>query len=100
MKKLRRKAMMAENSRFSSSLLVLIFLLTVPQFAQGQVQDSLAINKKRLRFLVIGGSVAYGTTLVALDQLWYKNSERQPFQFFNDNAEWKQVDKLGHFYSA
>ena len=24
----------------------------------------------------------------------------QRFQFFNDGAQWKQVDKAGHFYSA
>ena len=22
------------------------------------------------------------------------------FDFFNDNGEWKQVDKIGHFYST
>ena len=29
-----------------------------------------------------------------------EDSRKQPFQFFNDNAEWKQVDKIGHFYST
>ena len=68
--------------------------------AQAQHTDSLQINKKKLtRFIAISGS-AYTVTLVGLSELWYKDSERQSFRFFNDNAEWKQVDKLGHFYSG
>jgi hypothetical protein len=37
---------------------------------------------------------------VALQKLWYSVTPHQDFRFFNDNAEWKQVDKLGHLYSA
>ncbi len=62
-----------------------------------QAQDS---TQFKLKPLVIAGSSAYLISLVALNQLWYADFERQPFQFFNDNAEWKQIDKLGHFYSA
>jgi hypothetical protein len=32
--------------------------------------------------------------------LWYSGDDRTSFHFFNDNAEWKQVDKFGHFYTA
>jgi uncharacterized protein YfiM (DUF2279 family) len=32
--------------------------------------------------------------------VWYEGSERQSFRFFNDNAEWKQLDKAGHFYAS
>lgn len=58
------------------------------------------INKKRLRTVIVSTSVAYGLTLVGLNQLWYQDSEKQSFKFFNDLAEWKQVDKLGHLYST
>jgi len=50
--------------------------------------------------MVVAGAVGYGVTLYALNQLWYKDGEQQSFQFFNDNSEWKQIDKLGHFYSS
>jgi hypothetical protein len=67
-------------------------------------QDSLvyhkSVNQKRLKTLIVAGGVGYGLTLYGLNELWYKDSERQSFQFFNDASEWKQVDKLGHFYSA
>src|SRR5688572_24045866 len=72
-------------------------------FVSVQSQDSLetkSLNKKRLRTVVIGSGIIYGAAIVGLSELWYKNSEQQSFRFFNDNAEWKQVDKLGHFYGS
>jgi hypothetical protein len=79
---------------------LLIILLATPGLS-AQAQDSTQhINKKRLRTFVIASGAAYTVTLVGLNQLWYSDAEKQAFHFFNDNAEWKQVDKLGHFYSA
>src|SRR5690606_33891044 len=78
-----------------------LLLLFLPLALQGQPKDSALHNTNRkLRTWTVGAAVVYGTALVGLNQLWYKNSERTSFHFFNDNAEWKQVDKLGHFYSA
>ena len=62
--------------------------------------DSSHLNHKRLRSVVVGTSAAYATGLLALNHVWYKDTERQSFRFFNDNAEWKQLDKFGHFYSS
>lgn len=39
-------------------------------------------------------------TLVGLNELWYKDYPRSSFHFFNDNAEWLQMDKFGHVYAA
>ena len=84
----------------AASKWILAFVL-LPALAVGQVQDSLyAINKKRVRVLTIGGTVAYGATLAGLSHLWYADSESQSFRFFNDNAEWNQIDKAGHFFSS
>ncbi len=65
-------------------------------------QDTLAttLNRARLRTVVIGSGTIYATTLTGLNFLWYADTPRTSFQFFNDNAEWKQVDKVGHFYTA
>jgi len=68
--------------------------------AFGQQRDSLSVNKKRLTNFIVISAAAYTVTLVGLSELWYKDSEQQSFRFFNDNAEWKQVDKLGHFYAG
>jgi len=80
----------------------LIFLLvTVPLLVSGQPGDSSnQVNTKRLGRLVIGSTAVYGIALVGLNELWYDDSGKQSFQFFNDNAEWKQVDKAGHFFSS
>lgn len=97
---------MAIKNRLSGYrvLCVLAILLTLvlvfpckSSFAQHS--DSLT-DKKKLRAFIIASGVAYGGTLIGLNQLWYKNADHQSFRFFNDNAEWKQVDKAGHFYSS
>jgi hypothetical protein len=79
----------------------LTILFVLPLLASGQTSDtSQHVNKKRLNTLIIGSTVVYGVTLAGLNELWYEDSPKESFHFFNDNAEWKQVDKIGHFYSA
>lgn len=84
---------------------LILFWLAAPASAQDSTQTASRItspeaNKKRLRTLLIGGGSAYAATLAGLNFLWYADSPRGPFRFFNDNAEWKQVDKVGHAYTA
>jgi hypothetical protein len=79
----------------------IVIIIVIPSFVFAQpLQDSVVVNKKRLSTFIIGSGIAYGATLVGLNELWYKDSQRQSFQFFNDNAEWKQIDKIGHVYSS
>jgi uncharacterized protein YfiM (DUF2279 family) len=61
-------------------------------------QDS--ITRKRLTTVAVSSAVILPTTYFGLYHLWYKNSPHQSFTFFNDNREWKQVDKAGHFISS
>lgn len=79
---------------------MICLLAIAAHFAYGQADTAQQTHTKRLRGMVIGSSVAYATALAGLHTLWYKDAERQSFRFFNDNAEWKQVDKIGHFYAA
>ena len=67
-----------------------------------QQADSLSqtINPKRLKNLAIGGAAGYSALLIGLNQIWYKDFERGSFHFFNDNTQWKQMDKVGHLYST
>lgn len=44
--------------------------------------------------------MAYSTTMIGLYSAWYKDYPQSGFHSFNDWPEWKQVDKVGHFYSA
>ena len=79
----------------------LLFLLLLPLAIFGQSDSSQnAVNEKGLRVATIATGAAYAGSLVILNRVWYEGNERQSFRFFNDNPEWKQVDKLGHFYSS
>ncbi|RAV99195.1 DUF2279 domain-containing protein [Pseudochryseolinea flava] len=84
----------------SKSFILSLILFSSFALTAQPVDTASHVNKKRLKRLVWTSSAAYGVTLVGLHQLWYKNAEQQSFQFFNDNPEWKQVDKLGHFFST
>ncbi len=59
-----------------------------------EISDSL--NKKRLYSVsgvTIIGSIS---SLVLLNETWYKNYPRSSFHSFNDKKEWLQMDKAGH----
>jgi hypothetical protein len=64
-----------------------------------QAQDSIA-NKKRLNIVRYNALGAYTVGMIGLNEVWYSQSPRTSFHFFNDAAQWKQMDKLGHSYSA
>ncbi len=53
-------------------------------------------NKKRITTVAAGEAVLYGTSLVGLNELWYKGYPRSSFHTFDDNKEWLQMDKAGH----
>lgn len=85
---------MSALKRYPLVMLLLLLALT------SSAQDSVKFSKKRANLLLIASSAAYTGSMVALNQTWYSQYDRQSFQFFNDSREWKQVDKVGHGFSA
>lgn len=81
-------------------VMVLLWSFTIQCVAQEADSSHTKPDQKKLRSFIIIGSTGYAAALVGLDQLWYKEAGRQPFTFFNDSRQWKQVDKAGHFFSA
>lgn len=89
-----------------SALWVLLF------FGKVAAQDSLPINDEKLnvhnaginkkKALLVGGIsvTVYGSSLLALNQTWYKNYPKTSFHTFNDSGEWLQMDKVGHGWSV
>src|SRR5215210_1589023 len=56
--------------------------------------------RKRVKLIAISNIIGYGSVMAGLYSDWYRNYPQTKFHFFNDNNEWKQVDKAGHAYSA
>ena len=54
------------------------------------------LDKKKRNILLISEAATYSVALVGLNQLWYADYPKSSFHFINDNAEWLQMDKLGH----
>ncbi|MDQ6889662.1 MAG: YfiM family protein [Bacteroidota bacterium] len=63
-------------------------------------QNYYPYNKKRVRLVTLANVAGYGGALIGLNAIWYAQYPRSGFHFFNDDAEWLQVDKVGHAYSA
>jgi hypothetical protein len=59
-----------------------------------------AISKFLLKKLLFFFSLAYFTALYGANLLWYKHHDFSNFHWFDDLAEWQQMDKLGHIFTA
>lgn len=85
---------------------LILGILFVSSFSRAQssfesfLTPSDSLNKPRRSGVYIGESVVLGATLVGLNQIWYKDYPQSNFHFFNDNDQWLQIDKVGHFYSS
>ncbi len=56
--------------------------------------------KKRMGLVIGAEATLYAGSLIVLNELWYKSYPRSSFHFFNDNKEWLQMDKAGHFVTS
>ncbi len=110
------------TASFSKKLSTILFFLFIFSFSFSQ--DSLKNNsfdnpgiidrvgkveiihtdstpKKNRIVLITGISIAgYGSSLIVLNNTWYKNYSHTSFHTFNDSKEWLQVDKIGHGWTA
>jgi hypothetical protein len=80
-------------------LLILLFNTGFLTSVQSQ-DDTLRLNKKRFIPLAAGVNLAYTGCLIYLHEVWYKNQPGTHFHFFDDNAEWLQMDKAGHLATS
>lgn len=79
-------------SSFLFFQLILIFC-SIPLSAQN---DSIKINTKRLYPVLGATTLSYSAVMIGLSKIWYNQNTKTRFHFFNDAAEWKQMDKAGH----
>lgn len=89
------------DSYYKSAVVLTLLYLFSGLYGFAQTKDSSSlVNRKRLNAVIIGSGAAYTGTMIGLSSVWYSQYDKQSFHFFNDALEWKQVDKVGHFYSA
>lgn len=80
-------------------LFVFLTLIIMHPQANAQIQKD-SIDKKKIKKIILAESTIYVSSMTALGFLWYKDTQSQSFQFFNDNNQWLQMDKVGHIYTA
>lgn len=78
----------------------LLLIINCNLFFSQQKKDT-AVNFKNRKIILLSGSGALITSsLIYLNQQWYKQYNTGKFHFFNDNAEWLQMDKAGHAFTT
>ena len=81
-----------------------MLVTTITGFAQSEINNFLtpsdSLNKSRRNAVVLSEAAISAGILVGLNQLWYSDYPKSDFHFINDNAEWLQMDKAGHVFSA
>ncbi len=81
----------------------LIAILLILSVLSVSAQDTLVdqANVRRNVKIVIGTEAAlYATSMTALYYAWYAGYNQSSFHFYNDDAEWMQMDKMGHAATA
>jgi len=88
--------------RKNFSLLFLVAALAGAFNSMAQKTDSTAQqpDRRKTNIFLITGGVVYGTSLLILNEMWYKGYPRGKFHFFNDNGEWYKLDKFGHAFCS
>ncbi len=85
-------------------LLSLLQFFLVFQVPATEPDDTLSIrtnvDKSMLTTAIVTQSAVYIGGISYLSFVWYKDQERVPFHFYNDNAGYLQMDKFGHAYAA
>ena len=84
--------------------ILFFFFFTGFLLAQHSIETFLkpsdTLYRNRLTTLVISETAIGAGTLIGLNQVWYADYPHSNFHFINDNADWLQIDKMGHFFST
>ncbi|MCU0338371.1 MAG: YfiM family protein [Spirosomaceae bacterium] len=80
-------------------LRITLLLVAFSSFSQ---TDSTVRTFHKGRFVVVAATEAtlYTGLMTYLNFIWYKDVPRVPFEFYNDNRGYLQIDKFGHAYGA
>lgn len=57
-----------------------------------------AERRRRVRWVLLFSSGVYATLMIGLGYAWYSPQWISSFHLFDDLGEWKQMDKVAHFF--
>ncbi len=81
--------------------LILAFVGPFKSFCQKDFfQPSTSENSGRIKGVIVSEAVVGTAITIGLDYLWYRKFPHSRFHLFNDNAEWLNMDKVGHATTA
>ncbi|NND33351.1 MAG: DUF2279 domain-containing protein [Saprospiraceae bacterium] len=78
----------------------LLILLRPDLYAQSFLVPSDTFSQSRFYTIAASGALIYGSTVVGLNQAWYKDFAKTSFHFFDDRGEWLNMDKAGHIFTT
>jgi uncharacterized protein YfiM (DUF2279 family) len=91
---------LSERSCLRSGPLMVLLIIAFIIIPNRDIEAQASKTNPRLLVIGITGGALYGGSLIVLNQYWYKNYPKSRFHFFNDNDEWQQMDKFGHFFTS
>jgi hypothetical protein len=89
-----------KNLRYLWITVLILEGVRTPCTAQEFFKPSTTYNSGRVAGTIIVESAIGTIVTVGLNYLWYKKFPHSKFHYFNDNAEWLNVDKVGHATTA
>jgi len=88
-------------------ILLIIFVISLSLYAQDSTKQKIPFLRPapefdKVRTIALASTLTggYVGTMSYLNHIWYADSDRSAFHFFDDSGEWLQVDKMGHFHTA
>ncbi|MBS1932603.1 MAG: DUF2279 domain-containing protein [Bacteroidetes bacterium] len=85
---------------FLQLIFVSFFIQTTVLAQRDFFESSRSYNSTRVTGVVIAESAIGTAVTIGLNYLWYKKFPHSRFHLFNDNAEWLNMDKVGHATTA
>lgn len=86
--------------RLALLLLILLTNLRSDVYSQQNSPPPDTLNKKKLHTILALEGGAYIGGISFLSFVWYKDSERVPFHWYDDSKGYLQMDKAGHAFAA
>lgn len=88
------------KNRFVKYLLPLLLIYAFELHGEEGNDSISTFNPKRVKIAAVALGTTYVASMTGLYQLWYKDYPSSRFHYFDDQYEWKRMDKMGHIGTA